>query len=280
MKVTSVLLISEYSDTEESIEFSFRDSRRLQPYNVKAIVGLDADEIIPKFYLGSNNSKFYSLALAKREVVVRVELNPSFDDGETHSDLRDALYKKIASWRTGLIGLAFKNGADIVAFVQGHVVKFEASHMTQNPEVQITISCKEPLLRAPERTIVDVSAFNEALIVLTDDESTAPHGMQFQVDVLATRSQFKLTDPTNLSWSLTVVPFGGFLNGDSIFFSSELDNKYFYMTRASVVYHLASVISPGSVWPVMFPGDNSFALENPTSFNWAAISYYHTYWGV
>lgn len=280
MKVTSIQFISSTPDSTDTIEFSFRDPRRLQPYNVRAMVGLDADEIVPKFYLGSNNSKFYEMSLPKKEIVVRIELNPNPATGESYSDLRDALYKKIAAWRSGTVMFVFKNGNTNVAFIQGHVTKFEAAHFSETPEVQITVLCRYPYLLAYDRTNLDVSGLNEASTVIIDNESTAPHGMAFKLNVLATRSQFKIFEPTNLDWSLTAVPFGGFLAGDEIYLSSEAENKYFYMVRAGITYPLASVISAGSVFPMIFPGENTYAIENPTSFSWAEISYYRTYWGV
>ncbi len=85
---------------------SFRDPTHANPYNVKEIIGLDADEIVPRFYGGSGNSKFYNLLLEKREIVIRVELNPKFGEFETFSDLRDKLYRLIASSRTGIIQIS------------------------------------------------------------------------------------------------------------------------------------------------------------------------------
>jgi hypothetical protein len=52
MKITNIDLLS--SDDTLVANFSFRDPGTINPYIVKEIVGLDADEIVPKFYGVSN----------------------------------------------------------------------------------------------------------------------------------------------------------------------------------------------------------------------------------
>ncbi len=84
----------------------------------------------------------------------------------------------------------------------------------------------------------------------------------------------------NPTWSFIVTPSAGFLVGDKVVCSSELNNKDVYIQRGSSKFLLADKIAPFSVWPIMFPGDNNIAILESSKFSWRSISYYPTYWGV
>lgn len=282
MKITSVELHPDGSS--DVCALSFRDPRRLNPYNVKAIVGLDAEEIVPRYYGASGGSKYYNLSLESRDLVVRVELNPNFSANQTYSTLRDTLYKMIASSRTGIVEVQFKNGTEIIAVVSGYVSKLEAPHFNKNPEVQITINCSDPLLRAPNPVLVDLTGLDPLNTVIEDSLSTAPHGLTFDIEVRGARPSFEIRDvdhATDYSWKFTVAPVGGLLVGDVIHLSSEHNNKAIYLTRSGNIIYLADVVAPGSIWPLIFPGTNSFSVATGTpDYIWRLISHRPAYWGV
>jgi hypothetical protein len=279
MKLTSVELHPAKSN--EFALLSFRDPTRENPFNVKEIVGLDADEIIPRYYGTSGANKFYSLSLLKRDIVLKINLSPRFGQSETYSDLRDYLYKMIASSRTGKIQLQFKNDTEIVAAINGFVSKFETAHFDQDQEVQLTVNCDEPMLKALTPTVMSLVGLNPAATTIQDTKSNAPHGFQFDIKITANMASIKITDPRDpTAWSFELRPVGGFLTNDVLHFSSEYNNKYLYYTRGATTVYLADVIQLGSIWPYLFPGNNTFAFTTPASLTWQKISYYPTYWGV
>lgn len=279
MKITSVEIHPEGSS--DICVLSFRDPRRLNSYNIKGITGLDADEIVPKYYgvSGDSITKYYNFSMEKREIGVLVELNPNFSANESYSDLRDRIYKMIASSRTGVIWINFKNEDESIAAISGFVTKLEASLFTGTPEVQITVTCHDPMLKAVAPTIIDVSELDPALTTIQDDLSTAPHGLTFEMEFTAATASFHIHSVLD-EWSFEVTPSGGFLIGDVLHFSSEFKNKYLYIQRGVLTIHLADVIYPGSIWPILFPGENEFVCEDPANMEWVAISHYPTYWGV
>lgn len=279
MKVTSVEIHPAGSSSIAVL--SFRDPRRLNRFNVKGILGLDAEDITPRYYgvSGTSNNKFYSLSLEKREIAMQIELNPDYGSSQTYSDLRDILYKMISSSRTGIVELQFKNGTTVVAVVSGFVSKFENSLFDKNPGIQIKIACTEPMLKAPTRQNLNILVYNPASTNIVDNLSTAPHGFLFEIGFLSALPALLVAPPDN-SWSFSVEPPGGFIESDVVHFSSELNNKYLYVLRAGVIIQLAESISSGSVWPILFPGDNVFEFANDTVLVWEKISFYPTYWGV
>ncbi len=229
MRVTSVELHP--ANSSDVCVLSFRDPRRQNPYNVKAIDGLDADEIVPRYYGGLGSSKLYNLLIEKRDVVIRVELNPRFGQYETYSDLRDALYKMIASSRTGRIQLQFKNGIEVVAAISGFISKFEAPNFEKTQEIRLTVKCDEPMLKALTPIVVDVAGLDPVLTVIQDATSTAPHGFKFEVAFTAFSASFNIKDPNDSNWAFEIVPAGGFVPNDILLFGSESNNKYLYYLR-------------------------------------------------
>lgn len=276
MKLTSVEIRPENSS--EFVVLSFRDPNSNNRYNVKSILGLDADDIVPRSYGGSGNFTFYNLILSNRDVVFKIGLNPSFVDRKSYSDLRDDLYRMISASRTGRIQIQFKNGTEIKAVLSGKVSKFNNALFEKTQDVEITVKCDDTLLRAPEPVMLSDLTPEYALI--RDDDSTAPHGFSFTAGITGAISSLKINDPNDTSWSFEVIPVGGFLVGDELHFSSEYNDKQLYVVRASVNVYLADVIVPGSVWPIIFPGDNLLTFTHPESLDWDTLSYYPTYWGV
>lgn len=279
MRVTSVELHP--SGSSEVAVLSFRDPSRQNPYNVKSIAGLDAS-IVPKFYGASKTSavNLYTFSLDKRVIVIQITLNPSFSLGKSYSELRDDIYKMIASSRTGLTQVQFKNENGVVAAISGFITKLENPISDKSAEVHLTIEAVDPMLMALAPTNVAVAGLNPANTLITDDISTAPHGFDFVMNATAAFAALTISDPNDSSWSFTVTPSGGFLAGDQLNFSSVNDAKKLYIVRGANTIYLADVLTAGSVWPILFPGDNHLSFTNPASLTWQSISYYATYWGV
>ncbi len=141
MNITSLSL---FSNETEAIQFDLRNVASKSPYMVRQIVGLDADELITKFYGSSRttNKRFHDFSLKPRDIVMRIVLTPRFHLDEDYSYVRDALYRAISATRTGEVQLQFHSGASTVAQIYGFVSKFEVAYFSQTPELQLTIRCK------------------------------------------------------------------------------------------------------------------------------------------
>jgi len=279
MKLTSIEIHPAGSSDVHIL--SFQDPTRLNPYNVISIGGLDVDSIVPKQY-GDGN---YDMTLVDRQPVMKVQLNPRFEDNETYSDLRDALYRAISSSRTGLIEFQFKNGEVIVATLSGWVVKMEASLSEPSPQVQLTIKSLDPMLVSPDVVNVDLTGMTSDDFQVQDDLSTAPHGFVLEaqvggVDIVGT-IDLRCPDAfTKFSFSSVI---SGFVVGDVIHISSERNKKDLYIQRDEARIYIADGIQPGSVWPMIFPRENQFSFSyfgDPYQLTLLSLEHYPTYWGV
>lgn len=266
------------------INMSFRDPTSTNPFIAKSITGLDADEIVPRYYgrtgTGASLAKFYEMSLEKRDIIIQLKLNPDYTANQSYSDLRDEVYKFVASSRTGRVSLFFKYGDDEVAFITGFISKIESQQFVTNPEMQITIQCDDPMLRGTEVSL-DLDDLDNEEPIITDPLSTAPHGFKFFGTFSVVTSTFtiqNLDTPEFPDWSFEIAPVGGFFDLDVLYFSSEYNDKQVWMSRSGVITQLVDRVVPGSVWPILFPGDNYFVTDGTLGFD--IIRYTPAYWGV
>jgi len=289
MKVTNVDLYC--SCSEHVLNLSYRDPASTNKYNVKSIYGLDADEIISSYYASGSisNDPFYTMASPKRDIVVRLVLNPDYQAGETVSDLRDRLYRAISSNRTGVVELRFKDGAVEQASVKGFVSKFEAAHFSEVPELQMTITCQDPMLRAPLDEIISGESLNQVSPWFQDLVSTAPHGATFIFKVVAVANSIEFTQFTESGidpdWSFKILPpitatETTFINDDLVYISSINKQRSVSLIRGVNKIQLADKIQPFSVWPAIFPGNNQFTIIESTKYKLHEINHRHSFWGV
>lgn len=280
MKVTSVEL--QPSGSTNVLTLSFKDHKRQNPFNVKAIDGLDADEILPKFNPGFGSTptaKYFDLAMPDRNIAMLIELNPKFSVGESFSSLRDQLYKMIAASRTGYVDIRFLNGVSTVAVISGFIVKLESVPFNKDQELKLTVNCEDARLRSPELIHMDLTGFVNATANIADTTSTAPHGFRFEVEFASSVASFTIEDTPSTETLFHVEPADGFLALDKLYFSSEVGNKYLYVISGGVTKHLADAIDPTSVWPMLYPENNYFTFL-PADADFLDIAYYTTYWGV
>lgn len=286
MKLSSIELHP--ANSSDACVMSFKDPSGLNPYNVKEILGLDAEEILNERYMGFNDIQLSEVYLLRREPVILVQLNPNFRLGQTYSSLRDALYRMIWTSRRELVQLLFKDGVDSIAAVNGVISKFETTQFSDTQTVKITIKCEEPLLKAVANVSALIPASNPLNLSVNDTKSTAPHGFAFQLEILKDTPSLLVGSPgvgTNYGMLINPSLLGGFQVGDVLHGSSEHGNKYLYVVRGGIQISLLDAVEFNSSWPVIFPGANTLFAKNPNDLlkivaKWVSITYYPTYWGV
>jgi hypothetical protein len=288
MRVTTVGL---YSNETEVATFSLREPDPTNQYMVKQMVGLDADEIITKFYgIGTlSGDKYYDVHTNSREIVIRLVLNPRYVLGESVSNIRDELYRAISANRTGEIALRFNSGGATVATISGFISKFEAGLFSKTPEVQITIQCSDGMLRgfAPV-TLDNAEMATTNPVAITDSLSTSPHGFEMCITYTVAETEFLIRKAEDDDWSFEIIPgiinvgdgLTGFQIADKLTFNSRASNRALYVTRGGTDYPILDKVVLDSIWPIIFPGTNEFYMTNLSSFTWDYVSFYPAYWGV
>lgn len=293
MRVTNIDL---YSSDWLIANFSFRDPALLDQYLVKGITGLDAESITPRLYgkaiygqTINGQAAYYNMILDTRTIVMRLIVNPRWDFAETYANLRDYMYRAVSRARTSEVALRLNDGDTTLAIVKGFMTKFEAVYSTDQPEIQLTIVCKDPWLRSEEFVEVPVAGLSVNNPVISDYLSTAPHGCQFQFKVTTNLDYWELTaDPvfegsTGPNWYFRLTPgiiagVSGFRMNDIVTVVAEPGRYGVTLDRGSAHYSIADKIVLGSMWPIIFFGDNLFACNG--GMQWLYFIYFNTYWGV
>lgn len=284
MRVTSIGL---YSEENEIANFNFDDPTSDNPYLASSVVGLDADEIIPKFYGFSkmNRDRLYDFSMKPREIVIRVLLRPHREISETYSSLRDNLYRAISPVRGGLIDVRFNDGGvPWFAYIRGFITKLESFLFQKKPEVQITISCEDPVFRGFNALHFEEDSSDTGLdpFIVVDSISTAPHGFQIELEFSAGASELsiidRLTIGPNPDWEFKLIyPF---LTGDVLNVNSQVGARAVTVTRSAVVTAIADKIAPDSVWPLIFPGTNELTFTDPDILSLNYVEFTPEFWGV
>jgi hypothetical protein len=284
MRLTSVILHTD--DTFEDVELALRQNHTPHRYVVRAMTGIDAEEIIPRFYkFGTEtDTPMYEFTMKPRDITMRVALNPHHHVNEDVSDIRDELYRLISRNRSGKLQLQFFSGATCVAAISGRITKFEVPYFTRLPELQLTVHCVDPIFRSIHPIRYDLADLptSGTTLTLVDDTSTAPHGFSFKIEYTSITSTFYLQQiGTFPDWHFFVDPPTDFQIGDELHFSSEYGAHDVFWDKASGTdVHLMDMITPTSVWPQIFPGRNDFTISTQTNHQWLELEFYAAFWGL
>jgi hypothetical protein len=278
MKLTSIEL---WPDGQNNyLPMDFNDPRGESHFFIKNATGLDADEISAQFY-GAGSKNYRNLKVAKRTVVLKLGLRPNFKNGDTFGTLRDFVYSLVASTRTGQTQLRFLNEVDEIAQLSGYISKIESPQFEQKQELSISIECINPMLASVFVSAVSITGVDLSGFIANDTKSTAPHGCTMWFQVIGSTPSITIKDPiVDTSWFFKTRYLSGFTNNDIVAINSDPNNRQISLFRGSNVYNIADSIQPGSVWPIMFPGENIFAVEEATKVSIFDFNFFATYWGV
>lgn len=271
--------ISLFSNDLQVVSFDMTGPDHHNPYTIKAITGLDAETIVPRYYASGliSGAKFNELALEPREISMRIDLKPNYRQGGHPADLRATIMKAIASSRTGIIQLRFIEDGVCWGAISGFISKFEAPITSKDTEIQFTMKCDDPIIRSLTVTSQnDLGTFDTDEPVIVDPISTSPHGFKYKITFTDSVNPFVIADPDG-DWEFQINY--AFLSGDELYFSSEYGDKYLYRIRSAITLNLMDVLEPGSIWPMLFPGENEFEITGNT-FGWDQLFWYETHWGV
>jgi len=281
MRVTSIDL---YAGDICAMSIGLRQPGDTDKHLAKAQYGLDAAEITPRFYGRGlrTGRKFYDFESGKREITLRVVLNPNYVLNEQPSDIRDDLYRSISLDRGGEVRVVLRAGGTTVAQIYGMITKFEVPHSSNVSELQMTISCEnDRIFRGITEVVLDDELPATLPKIITDTTSTCPHGMYIELEVNATTNTIYIQDEqVDPDWKFTLVHPVNFLDGDIIRISSNHKDKFVTLERASVVTPIANMVVAGSFWPVMFPTSNEFWSPVEATVTWREVSYRHAFRGV
>lgn len=283
MRLTAVVLST--SNDQEEIVFSATKQDPNARYLLRAMVGVDAENLVPKFMgFGLQDGKpLYEYVIPDREIVMRVSLAPRFAINEDVSTLRDRIYRAISATRTGQVTLQFEDGGSLVSSILGKITKMEVGYFSRDPELQLTFLCDDTIFRGVTPVQFGPSDLPDTIPVpFADNESTAPHGFTFTIQFTGTTSTFVIQDALSLpNWEFEITPASSFLVNDQLTISTEFGAKRAYLNRAiGTDMDVMDRVIAGSIWPQIFPGPTTLYFPQKANFDWVSLEYRSAFWGL
>lgn len=308
MNLTELQICSageEVNSITKHVSFFVHEHVRDNPYILKRATGLDPEEIIRTY---NDGPAFFRLRPKERVISMQIKLNPNYGNNISIGDLRDYLYRLIATntkastWNSDTkLELRCMSGSIYVGSLFGVISKLEADIFSNSPDVTIEFTCDDPFIRSvnfidlsdsiqtnssESHTYFNGITYNvESSFSCNDEKSTAPHGFQFEAQCISTPpssetepKKFIIWDSRNPLYYIFSATMD-FQPGQVVHFSSEEDNRYFYtITNMGLKIDLLNSIYWGSIWPMLSPGDNF--IEVSEGFNITAVRHRESYWGV
>lgn len=277
MEITKIRLTSSRS----VITLPFLDAVQTSPYVLKAATGLEPPEVDLNIAKTTNNYGVYQKTIPQyRELVFRIGLNPKFEDGQSHSDLRMDLYRQLVDHYNPVIQVELLNSSNWVELrTDAYFKNLEANIFSSNPEVQLTLGSNTPYFNKPWVTDLDTDMSRQ--FPSMTNYGTAPAGLYLEVTFVASTSQFRLvrqgdsSDALRLSFS--------FNSGDKLTYNAREQNRSIFVNRGGTYYNLLDNMLTASTWVMLYPGENKFNCFTSTNtdvFRWTRICYLENHWGI
>lgn len=222
-----------------------------------------------------------SVAANGRELGFRIGLSPK--PGHYVHDLREALYKYIS--RPLLI--SFMNESIVVAQVDGYIREYNAEMFSNQPEIELLVTCELGYFTSPLALAVPLASLNTLTPVINYDEGTAPTGFDMQFTVTVAHNNFKIFNHARTWYSGAIVPSNkfeitySFLVGDVVTVSTQANARAINLLRSSVNYDISGNLNAGAVWPKLYTGVNTFEWDLDSV--WMTIDfarYNPKFWGI
>lgn len=301
MKIKKIVLETYDQDLDESEEvasFDFRDPFGTPGFKIKSFTGLGAEDVQLRFSGFSNfGNRIYNRKLEKRNILLHLELQKAVarrpdEPSSENGDVRDQFYRMISSSRTGTVRLVLYPAdlpnvyteSDLIVCV-GRLVRVEPDLFSELTTLEVSIEAEDPMLYAGGWTVIPSSTYTDPEeITITDSRSTAPHGFTFSVEFTGPANSFTIGDPDE-NWEFKITPgvftpaYEGFVLNDILTISSEFGKRKVTIEREGSTYSAVDRINPGGVWPIIYPGDNTFSIVSE-NFDLGSITYTPTFWGV
>ena len=225
-------------------------------YAVQFIDGLGPvkAEISTTDYAGSDGAYYQGRRVGPRNIVLTLDLLPSYSANEDAESLRRDLYKYVTPGTP--LALTFVNHAGTQRLIDGVVESAEAPLFVQKPAVQVSIICVDPYFQAATDSLVVGNYSNTMDVPITNGGDIAV-GFSSSVKVLAGGTELSLrTSPTD-----RIAITRTFVTNETMLLDTRQGRRSVGLTTGMSL--LASV-ERGSTWPVLRPGPNTLRVSRGT----------------
>lgn len=263
------------------IEFPIIGATPTNKFILKAVDGLGPPEVDVSISDPTYGAPGYQgRRPQRREIVMRVGLNPDWSINQNPADLRDILYTLLSPGVGDMIRILLMNDSSVAAVTEGYVKKIEMTAFAKDPEAQITIACKSAYLWAQDRTYVDLTGLSKNYPQIYNG-GTAPTGLHAEMTYTADYEGEQ-------SFKFSAIDFGGTKSvwfketlklGDKLIIDTRPGFYEVSRTRNDVKKNLLYALQGDSAWISLYPGANSLSITHG-SFDWDVFFFTENFWGI
>jgi hypothetical protein len=248
----------------------------LQVTNITGLGPVDASITTVPF--GTLDGDSYSgSSVSRRNIVLTVKPNPNWVDW-TYEKLRRLLYTYFMP--KALVKLVFETDEIDPVEILGYVESIDPDIFSKAGEIQISVICPYPHFTSVEQ--VTVIGSTDATEIELNYDGSIETGINLEV-----RYNSGVSNPTVTIYGLSSTPFQvGTTVSDNNYFvmNSVPGNKYARMIEdfeyGGVITNILSDVYPGSDWPMIEPGLNTFSIETVPGVQDFVLRYYKRYGGL
>lgn len=219
-------------------------------------------------------------SVQSRNIVLTLHPNPDWDTW-TYESLRRLIYSYFMPKRP--TRLIFYSDDMIPVEIEGIVEAVEVNQFSKDPEIQVSIVCPDPYFIALNPEVITGQSIRPGGVIATIDyDGTIEAGIYVKVTFVSGAA------PTYI----------GIQVGDPEISHANVDasvsaSKYFEMSSipmqkyvqnidmsTGVIINLLSKIQPGSMWPLLQPGENHFSVITDAGVQDWELTYFEQFGGL
>lgn len=209
-------------------------------------------EISSSPYANQDEDHFQSSRVGARNIVLTLELVPSYSSGESPEDLRNELYGYLAP--KNHVDLKFQTTKG-PRYISGVVEAFESPLFVQVPAVQVSILCHNPFFTNGEiKTFSTTVAYGTTFDVV--NEGTVDTGLTLLASMSTAGTEFIFSNESFSNESPLRLNYN-FNAAGSIFIDTNPRQKQVKLMQNTA---LLPYMTLGSGWPKLQPGVNSLTI--------------------
>lgn len=246
-------------------------------YVLKAASGLDPAgiDVFVADRVG-NGGVYKGRRVPKKEIVLRIGINPDYSHDDPVGSARDNLYSTLDSSLDGLIEIRLIDSVRETRIIQAVVEKFEAPVSNEEIEAQITFICPYPFFTEE----ADVTAAGASATYNVTYTGGVPVGFEFTLGSFAnaTPNTVRVTKSQTGEY---IEFIGNTGTNYSFLFDTREGTRSIRQDVSSVITNALHLVQPGYTWLNLTSGLNTFVLTATTGTPIiSSLTYRRTYWGL
>lgn len=248
-------------------------------YDVQDIQGLDPVKatLVSSSFAQQDGAQYQSARRESRNIILKIGFYPDYGIDSVQS-LRTRLYPFFMPKTK--VSLRFYMADGLMVDIPGVVESFESAMFTQEPAVDISIMCFDPDFIEPDPVVVAGSTTAGSTVSTLNYTGTVETGIQFQLNVNRTMSEFTIYHQTPGGDIRTMDFAGALVNGDVVTINTLAGNKFAQLTRSGTDSSILYGVSPQSNWLELDTGANGIRVYAEGAAVPYTITYTRRYGGL